>query len=976
MNRPFARPQAPIRFRRIPRGARRQNRKTLYTAFWSLALLALALVNVLSTGNASAAPDAAVPADASCAVLSRVDASATNGAAWGKTILPGHNVPGGWFGVDVCANGTNTAAPNGSNVSCDRIPSNWASAGCAPGGATSDGYGLTYQCVELVIRFSAWAYGDSVGDWGKLGWGNAPDLWAAGNHPSDFVMYPNGSSTPPVAGDILVWGTVDAKGQPLPAGPDGEHGGHIAVVAAVHGNVVVTAEQNVKWGSQDHPSDTLALTKVGNRWVLSGSMAHETALPTYRWRGTMGTSRATYGWLHSTKNTGKFPSTSAGKTPTAVHHTTGATPAQTPAHTTPQQASGGLPSLSQGAYVVNGALADLVWSTGDPFVSGASSAAPTARLRSLAAPPGVTLANGQRPAIVTESDGRRFVYVVGSNGRLYEAVTSPIVLGVQWQDLGAPANVAFGGSASATLFTGGVAVAAQGSDGSLWWRAGPVGNPGGWLKIDSPASVNLSGAFALLAAPGLGTPTVLALGADGVLYQRVWQPALLDQTGGQQAPAAWSDWVTPHAAPAGVHLVGPLLAAYEATAERASVAPWLGTPLDIFVADDAGHLWGVRGVSGPTAWTQISLAAPAHLQALIAVTVTQGTPAAGEAVSSQLELRLYANDAAGLAVGAVTLPAHGSAAFGSVAWTALPAFGAKQANYIEASALALGPGNSALTLTTGSSLIAGVSSDGALVLAPTAPDSATATASGGRWLTLGTQPTSATFNDSFAATTLSPQWAATDASLTSHVSAGGVQLATGPTGAGALVQSALPGDAAATVRVTLPADAANGQQAGLALYLDAGDWITLSIDARGRTAFCVEVAGQAVPCLTQQITFAAPSRIVWAQIARSGDTYTALVSPDQGEWSVVGHWTAPGVDGAKGSAQATASATPATTPAPTGLPTASPTSGHSTRPATLYAVAPLGFTEWGVFAQGSSSSASATFADFTIAPLPMNSGAQ
>ncbi|MGH2485223.1 MAG: CHAP domain-containing protein, partial [Ktedonobacterales bacterium] len=385
-----------------------------------------------------------------------MDASATNGAAWGKTILPGHNVPGGWFGVDVCANGTNTSAPNGSNVSCDRIPSNWASAGCAPGGATSDGYGLTYQCVELVIRFSAWAYGDSAGDWGKLGWGNAPDLWDPGNHPSDFDMYPNGSATPPVPGDILVWGSVDAKGQPLPAGPDGQHGGHIAVVAAVHGNVVVTAEQNVKWGNLDHPSDTLALTKVGNRWVLSGSMAHETALPTYRWRGTMGTSRATYGWLHSTKNTDSFPSANAGKTATTVHHTTGTTPAQTPAHTTPKQASGGLPSVSQGVFVVNGALADLVWSAGDPFVSGASSAAPTAptaQLRGLAAPPGVTLASGQRPAIVMESDGRRFVYVVGSNGRLYEAITSTVVLGVQWQDLGAPANITLGGSASATLFT-------------------------------------------------------------------------------------------------------------------------------------------------------------------------------------------------------------------------------------------------------------------------------------------------------------------------------------------------------------------------------------------------------------------------------------------------------------------------------------------------------------------------------------------
>jgi hypothetical protein len=46
------------------------------------------------------------------------------------------------------------------------------------------------------------------------------------------------------------------------------------------------------------------------------------------------------------------------------------------------------------------------------------------------------------------------------------------------------------------------------------------------------------------------------------------------------------------------------------------------------------------------------------------------------------------------------------------------------------------------------------------------------------------------------------------------------------------------------------------------------------------------------------------------------------------------------------------------------------------RPATLYSVASLGFTEWGVYAHGSATAESATFADFTFAPLPMNAGAQ
>ena len=54
------------------------------------------------------------------------------------------------------------AMPDAS-VSCDHIPANWSRTGCAPGGATSDGFGLSFQCVELAARFSAWAFGDSPG---------------------------------------------------------------------------------------------------------------------------------------------------------------------------------------------------------------------------------------------------------------------------------------------------------------------------------------------------------------------------------------------------------------------------------------------------------------------------------------------------------------------------------------------------------------------------------------------------------------------------------------------------------------------------------------------------------------------------------------------------------------------------------------------------------------------------------------------
>ncbi|MGZ3639376.1 MAG: CHAP domain-containing protein, partial [Ktedonobacterales bacterium] len=390
-------------------------RQPLRTAFRAACLsAALLLVTIISTTvvrGAQAAPLAGVPSGASCAVLSGIDPTFTNGRDWGRTIMRGHNAPGGWFGVDVCSNGNNSALSNGSSVSCSRAPSNWKSAGCAPGHPTSDGYGWTFQCVELVVRFSAWAYGDSPGAWGRSGWGNAPDLWSPVNHPSDFVMYPNGSSQAPVPGDILVWGSVDSAGRPWPAGPDGAHGGHIAVVAAVRNGMVITAEQNVKWGSEDHPSDTLALTHVGSRWILSGSTQHETSLPTYRWQRTMGLSRATYGWLHSTHKGGVKPVS----TPVPTHSPSSTQ--QPSANSTPHQAPGGLPTLAPAAVVTSGGtLADLVWSTSDLFDGQAPADTPRADVRSLGAPTQSRLIVGQDPATVALPDGRRYTYVVGTDG--------------------------------------------------------------------------------------------------------------------------------------------------------------------------------------------------------------------------------------------------------------------------------------------------------------------------------------------------------------------------------------------------------------------------------------------------------------------------------------------------------------------------------------------------------------------------------
>ena len=193
-------------------GARR---KRLLIGQCACALLALVAAFLVTSPRAAQAVADAAPG-ASCATLAAIDPSATSGRAWGKTIFPGHGAPGGWFGVDVCANGFNASIGGaGANVSCSAIPANWSATGCAPGHATGDGYGLAFQCVELIVRFSAWAFGE------RNGWfGNAPDLWLNGNHPADFQAIPNGAGRAPVPGDLLVWGSLDSRGPSLARGAE------------------------------------------------------------------------------------------------------------------------------------------------------------------------------------------------------------------------------------------------------------------------------------------------------------------------------------------------------------------------------------------------------------------------------------------------------------------------------------------------------------------------------------------------------------------------------------------------------------------------------------------------------------------------------------------------------------------------------------------------------------------------------------
>lgn len=907
-----------------------------------------------------------VSSSATCAQLARVDPTVTNGSSWGRTVLAGHGAKGGWFGVDVCSNGFNSVIPNGSNVSCDSTGH-----GCSP---TNDGYGWTFQCPELIVRFSAWAFGDNPADWGRSGWGNAPDLWLPANHPSDFVMYANGSSTPPVPGDILVWGYLDSHGNPWPAGPDGSHSGHIAVVAAVDGNQVITAEQNVKWGNQDHPSDTLALAKVGSRWILSGSSQRTTTLPTWRWMRTMGHSRGTFGWLHSVKNNGHFPNTHARSSTTAQKRTA--------SKSVSQQFPGGLPSLSAATVVTrNGTLADLTWSTQSLFAPSGNSgetSQPRAQARNLGIPLGnIRLAAGQSAATLLLSNGSRDTYALGTDGNLYVARTTPASFGVFWNELGQPPGISLTGSPVASLFAGGVQIAARGSDGNLWWRAGPPDHPGNWLSLGSPSDSPLTDSLALAGEPGTGSPIVFALGANGHIYLRLWQDATA-AADGTQIPAAWSDWLSLGAQPAGNVVTGALLVVPELPSAHNWIGAWPDSPLNVFAVDQSGKLWWFRSTRLSAGWTVSSVAGnPASLGALLGgVTVPAATNTSASTPAAQT-IDLYAMSRSASYLCTLTIPTQGQSAPGKPAWTTLPDPPAGVAPVAAGVAVPLGPGNSVLVASAGDDVVVGGPQAMTAALSPDVAAQAQGASSKkitNPWVRLGAVPAATTFSDTFTASSLDTRWARSDASIRTNVANKGLVLVPGSHGVGALLQAAAPGDGTLTVHLAKPSTIPAEGSVGLVLYQDDGDWLTLTVDRAGVVRLCAMEQQKAQPCLTGKVN---PAASVWLRIQRSGSSFTALTSADDATWTQVGQWT-PNATDSKTSASAPAAtpragATPASQASATATPQVSPTAGADATTATTdSAVAPLAFTSWGVLAVGDGNASGwPLVTDFTVMPEPI-----
>lgn len=897
----------------------------------ALMLLALAIAMPLLRANAEVAQG--MPAGASCAVLAAHDQSATNGQQWGRTLLAGHGAPGGWFGVDVCGNGVNSVAPGGANVSCDRVPTNFNATGCAPGGATSDGFGLTFQCVELVQRFAAWAFGDRPDSWH----GNAPDLWLGGHHPTDFVPVPNGASRPPVPGDIVVWGATDWKGNPWPTGPQGWHDGHTAVVAAVEANRVTIVEENALWGSRNIPSETVALSHVDGMWLLSSSRHPLTHLP------AAGAGRALYGWLHSRKNTGRFGH--SGAVGGAEGRAVGSAPATpvrgTPHTTTGPTTSAGLPSLAPVAVVTaGGTLADLTWSTPGAESNPLDAAtAPGATARDLGAPAAGPLAIDETPAVVSLASGGRYVFARGQDGKLYSAFTAPTLFGVDWSALDAPPGVALMGTVSATSFADGVAVVAQGNDGKLWWRAGPAGNLGGWIALGRPPGGVAAGAIAIAGMPGAGSPLVLALNAHGQLYENDW---LDSQPTNPNAPPGWVGWMAVTLPATVTSLTGSFLVATEIPARQSSIGKWSDVPLDVVARDSAGHLWWLRRTGATSPWlTRPVDAAHAGLTPLALTAVA--SPATLE-TPDVARLHLYAADAAGVILGNLRLT--GASARAPTTWSRVTSLSPLWATTaaVHASAVALGPDLSALVAPHGGRVLIAGRPDALTQVAPTS-SGAPGRSAVGTWTSTGAIPGSQAFDDVFAVS--DARWLVTGSSIApTRITGGALLLAPGAVPA-RMLQALGSGDGAIQARLRIPAGAAGTVVAGVMLYLDDGDSLALGVNAAGAVSLCPVAWNQARACLRGRLASVAAVRTgISLRISRTGDVFTGAASADGMIWQTVGVWQPPAPTVASG-ATTTGATPPATTPSATPTGTATQAGAQATSALT---VAPLAFTAAGLFA--------------------------
>ncbi len=854
-------------------------------------LLATLVVQVCAQGGvvSAAALTADAPPNASCAQLAAMSPSATNGSEWGKTLLVGFDATRGWFGVPVCANNFNRFMPGGANVSCTRAPSADGTAGCAPGVATSDGYGLTFQCVELVARFAKWAFGDAPSGWR----GDAQYQWLDNNHPTDFRAFANGGRVAPTPGDVLVWGSLDSQGNPWPAGPAG---GHVAVVESVSPHAITFVEENMighrNGETINIPREQTPLTRTASGGWLIG--------PTFGENG----GRTLYGWLHSSRNTGRFPhtvgssaSSPAASTPVAPVPTSPATMAPGPATVAPTFTPTpvpqvALPSLSQGVVITGGgALAQVVWSdTGSPLHPQPVAPADIANIRavdeSMGAPIGVRFPTDQSPAVLSLPTDERYVFARGNDGALYSVYTAPSSPEFYWQFLGAPKGVSLTASISAVWDQSGMAVGALGSDGAFWLRAGPSGNLGDWVSLGAPAHTAFMGTVALADAPhdsssSAGARLALGLGRDGALYESDWSaPGMKTSTASAGQAPGWTQWTKAPTQALTTALTGGVRIVSESSASSAA--------LDAISADTTGRLWLLRRASLTQPWTATSAPLPSSDAAIVGAVLQSQTSATPPALA--VYVASVSSSAAAANIEEATIPLGAAR---SANWRPLDS---EATSSSQPTAIALGAYGGALLTTTTS----GVTLLGAEMLTRgLLPSSQMSGATSG--MEIGQIPAPGSFDDSFTSATVDPRWVMHESAQTPAVESEGALTLWAPQsspGMADISQAVTSGSFTVTTHIAPGAgwNAANSTQpsaeAGIQLALDDAHALSLSFLSDGTVALCPETPGASLPCSK----VAAPSggaaaSGVYLRFHVTGTACTGEVSLDGQAWTAVGSWS-------------------------------------------------------------------------------------
>jgi CHAP domain len=150
----------------------------------------------------------------------------------------------GTYGVPLISGCTwATWVTNCQNLTAYGNGSGFNNVGCGPPNGCK--FGPEFQCEELADRYAYYAWGEPA-NWYPYGAvGGASTMWQAGPAlPIPLTQYPNGSGTPPMQGDLMIFA-------PGWLGSYWDGSGHVAIVRDVGPGYVDVVEQNATSSGTD-----------------------------------------------------------------------------------------------------------------------------------------------------------------------------------------------------------------------------------------------------------------------------------------------------------------------------------------------------------------------------------------------------------------------------------------------------------------------------------------------------------------------------------------------------------------------------------------------------------------------------------------------------------------------------------------------------------------------------------------------------